>query len=195
MTRAEESALIFKIMEGDKDLFRQLVDAHSGMIYSVLYRVTGSREDAEDLAQETFVKAYFSLGKYRGESSISTWLYSIAWHLAVSSLRKRKWTVSRERFTERELQESSAWLESGEDREMKVMRERQYGAIERAVAALEPQDRFLISAFYEAVPDQRILRGGPQHRRARADHRHDSGQCQGTALPLPQQAGTDTENR
>ena len=143
MTRAEESALIFKIMEGDKDLFRQLVDAHSGMIYSVLYRVTGSREDAEDLAQETFVKAYFSLGRYRGKSSISTWLYSIAWHLAVSSLRKRKWTVSRERFTERELQESSAWLESGEDREMKEMRERQYGALERAVAALEP------SAFYE----------------------------------------------
>ena len=119
------------------------------MIFSVLYRVTGSREDAEDLAQETFVKAYFSLGRYRGESSISTWLYSIAWHLAVSSLRKRKWTVSRERFTERELQESSAWLESGEDREMKELRERQYEALERAVAALEPQDRFLISAFYE----------------------------------------------
>ena len=149
MTRAEESALILKIMEGDKDLFRQLVDAHSGMIFSVLYRVTGSREDAEDLAQETFVKAYFSLGRYRGESSISTWLYSIAWHLAVSSLRKRKWTVSRERFTERELQESSAWLGSGEDREMKELRERQYEALERAVAALEPQDRFLISAFYE----------------------------------------------
>ena len=48
MTRAEESALILKIMEGDKDLFRQLVDAHSGMIFSVLYRVTGSREDAEE---------------------------------------------------------------------------------------------------------------------------------------------------
>ena len=46
-------------MEGDKDLFRQIVDAHSGMIFSVLYRVTSSREDAEDLAQETFVKAYF----------------------------------------------------------------------------------------------------------------------------------------
>lgn len=59
MTRAEESALILKIMEGDKDLFRQIVDAHSGMIFSVLYRVTSSREDAEDLAQETFVKAYF----------------------------------------------------------------------------------------------------------------------------------------
>lgn len=45
------------------------------------------------------------------------------------------------------------------------------------------------------VPDQRILRGRTQHRRARADHRHDSGQCQGTALPLPQPAGTDAENR
>ena len=63
MTRAEESALIFKIMDGDKDLFRQIVDAHGGMILAMLYRMTGSREDAEDMAQETFVKAYFSLGK------------------------------------------------------------------------------------------------------------------------------------
>lgn len=50
MTRAEESALIFKIMDGDKDLFRQIVDAHGGMILAMLYRMTGSREDAEDMA-------------------------------------------------------------------------------------------------------------------------------------------------
>lgn len=101
------------------------------------------------MAQETFVKAYFSLGKYRGESSISTWLYSIAYHLAVSSIRKKMRTVSRDRFTDQELQQSSLWLESGEDVEFKELRERQYGALEKAVAALEPQDRFLITAFYE----------------------------------------------
>lgn len=105
--------------------------------------------EAEDMAQETFVKAYFSLGKYRGESSISTWLYSIAYHLAVSSIRKKMRTVSRDRFTDQELQQSSLWLESGEDVEFKELRERQYGALEKAVAALEPQDRFLITAFYE----------------------------------------------
>ncbi|HIR72399.1 MAG TPA: RNA polymerase sigma factor [Candidatus Coprenecus pullicola] len=149
MTRAEESALIFKILNGDKDLFRQIVDAHGGMILAVLYRMTGNREDAEDMAQETFVKAYFSLGKYRGESSISTWLYSIAYHLAVSSIRKKMRTVSRDRFTDQELQQSSLWLESGEDVEFKELRERQYGALEKAVTALEPQDRFLITAFYE----------------------------------------------
>ena len=149
MTRAEESALIFKILDGDKDLFRQIVDAHGGMILAVLYRMTGSREDAEDMAQETFVKAYFSLGKYWGESSISTWLYSIAYHLAVSSMRKKRLTVSREKFTDKELQQSSTWLESGEDTEFKELRERQYAALEKAVAALEPQDRFLITAFYE----------------------------------------------
>ncbi len=149
MTRAEESALIFKILDGDKDLFRQIVDAYGGMILAMLYRMTGSREDAEDMAQETFVKAYFSLGKYRGESSISTWLYSIAYHLAVSSMRKKRLTVSREKFTDKELQQSSTWLESGEDTELKELRERQYGALEKAVAELEPQDRFLITAFYE----------------------------------------------
>lgn len=149
MTRAEESALIFKILDGDKDLFRQIVDAHGGMILAMLYRMTGSREDAEDMAQETFVNAYFSLGKYRGESSISTWLYSIAYHLAVSSMRKKRLTVSREKFTDKELQQSSMWLESGEDTEFKELRERQYAALEKAVAALEPQDRFLITAFYE----------------------------------------------
>lgn len=149
MTRAEESALIYKILDGDKNLFRQIVDAHGGMILAVLYRMTGSREDAEDMAQETFVKAYFSLGKYRGESSISTWLYSIAYHLAVSSMRKKRLTVSREKFTDKELQQSSTWLESGEDTEFKELRERQYAALEKAVAALEPQDRFLITAFYE----------------------------------------------
>lgn len=149
MTRAEESALIFKITEGDKDLFRQVVDTHSGMIFSVLYRMTGSREDAEDLAQETFVKAYFSLGRYRGESSISTWLYSIAYRLAVSSLRKRRRMLNKDRFTDSELKQSSEWLDSGEDIDMKELRERQYNALEKAVAELEPQDKFLITAFYE----------------------------------------------
>lgn len=149
MTRAEEIALIFKITEGDKDLFRQVVDTHGGMIFSVLYRMTGNREDAEDLAQETFVKAYFSLGQYRGESSISTWLYSIAYRLAVSSFRKKRRTVNKERFTDIELRQSSEWLDSGEDLEMKELRERQYQTLEKAVTELEPQDRFLITAFYE----------------------------------------------
>lgn len=149
MTRAEETALIFKIKEGDKNLFRQVVDSHGGMIFSVLYRMTGSREDAEDLAQETFVKAYFSLGQFRGDSSISTWLYSIAYRLAVSSLRKKRLTVNREKFSEEELRQSASLLESGEDTEMKELREKQYEALEKAVAELEPQDRFLIAAFYE----------------------------------------------
>lgn len=149
MTRAEETALIFKIKEGDKDLFRQVVDSNSGMIFSVLYRMTGSREDAEDLAQETFVKAYFSLGKFRGDSSISTWLYSIAYRLAVSSLRKKRLTVTREKFTDEELRQSSLLLESGDDTEMKELHEKQYEALEKAIAELEPQDRFLIAAFYE----------------------------------------------
>lgn len=149
MSKAEENDIIQRILNGEKELFRIMVDRYGGMILSMLYKMTGSREDAEDMAQETFVKAYFALGRYRGESSFSTWLYSIAYHMAVSSLRKRRWSISRERFTEKELQLSSQWLDSGEDAEMKLLREKQYCALEKAVAVLRPQDRFLITAFYE----------------------------------------------
>ena len=149
MSKAEENDIIQRILNGEKELFRIMVDRYGGMILSMLYKMTGSMEDAEDMAQETFVKAYFALGRYRGESSFSTWLYSIAYHMAVSSLRKRRWSISRERFTEKELQLSSQWLDSGEDAEMKLLREKQYCALEKAVAVLRPQDRFLITAFYE----------------------------------------------
>lgn len=149
MTREEEIELINKIREGDKDLFRKLVDTHAGMIFSMLYKMTGNRGDAEDMAQETFVKAWFSLDGYRGESSVSTWLYSIAYHLAVSSLRKKKRIFSRDRITDRELQMSEGWFDSGEDIEMKLLKERQFKALEKAVDSLQPQERFLINAFYE----------------------------------------------
>lgn len=71
MTRAEESALIFKILNGDKDLFRQIVDAHGGMILAVLYRMTGNREDAEDMAQETFVNRFLITAFYEQGRSLA----------------------------------------------------------------------------------------------------------------------------
>lgn len=147
--RKEEARIIERIKEGEKDLFRVLVDRYGGMVFSILYKVTGNREDAEDLAQETFVKAYFALRKFRGDSSFSTWLYSIAWNSAASSMRKSGWTARKERITDREMKVGEAWFDEGGDLEMKQLREKQYAALEKAVEQLPPHSRFIVSAFYE----------------------------------------------
>lgn len=75
-----------------KDLvaYDELVGRYQGRIYSLLYNMTSNKEDAEDILQEVFVKAYQSLDKFRGTSSFYTWVYRIAVNRAINFLKKRK---------------------------------------------------------------------------------------------------------
>jgi len=75
---ADESQQIERSRNGDPEAFTALVRAHQKMIHSLTYRMTGSLADAEDLAQETFIRAYQQLGEFRGEARFSTWLCRIA---------------------------------------------------------------------------------------------------------------------
>jgi len=79
---ATEQALIRRARSGDRDAFDALVRCHFAHVYAFLHRMIGSHEDAEDLAQECFVRAWRSLPHYRAESALSTWLRRIALHLA-----------------------------------------------------------------------------------------------------------------
>jgi RNA polymerase sigma-70 factor (ECF subfamily) len=73
-----DEALVRQSQSGDPKAFECLIVRHQRMIYSLTYRMTGSAADAEDLAQETFVRAYRNIGSYRAVSKFSTWLYRIA---------------------------------------------------------------------------------------------------------------------
>lgn len=77
-----DEELVARSKSGDSEAFDSLVRAHFARVYSMLFRVVGNHEDAEDLAQETFVKAYRSLRWFRGESAFGTWVYRIALHVA-----------------------------------------------------------------------------------------------------------------
>ncbi len=71
----------FRIVEcqpGDQEAFENLIRENQRMIHSLCYRLTGSMEDAEDLAQDTFVQAYRNLAQFRAEAKVSSWLYRIA---------------------------------------------------------------------------------------------------------------------
>ncbi|MCL5996632.1 MAG: sigma-70 family RNA polymerase sigma factor [Chloroflexi bacterium] len=74
---------------GDRAEFARFVDAYSGPIYRLALRILGDAQDAEDVLQETFIKAYRHLGEFEGRSSFSTWLYRIASNEAFMLLRRR----------------------------------------------------------------------------------------------------------
>jgi RNA polymerase sigma-70 factor, ECF subfamily len=80
----EERALVLRSQNGDHAAFELLIGAYQRMIHSVAYRMTGSMADAEDLTQETFVRAYQQLEGYRAEARFSTWLCRIAVNLTLN---------------------------------------------------------------------------------------------------------------
>ncbi len=86
----EEARLLALARAGSGEAFDELVGLNSDRIYGLLVRLTGSTEDAEDLAQECFLRAYRSLASFRGGSAFYTWLYRIALNLARSSGRSRQ---------------------------------------------------------------------------------------------------------
>ncbi|MGA2544337.1 MAG: RNA polymerase sigma factor [Verrucomicrobiota bacterium] len=75
---ADDGTLIWRTRQGDAAAFEALIRQHQHMIYSLTYRMTGSAADAEDLTQETFLRAWRQIGSYRAAAKFSTWLYRIA---------------------------------------------------------------------------------------------------------------------
>jgi len=85
----QESALLARARGGDRQAYGALVELHFTRVYSLLYRTTGNHEDAEDLAQETFVRAWAALARFREQSSFATWITRIALHLSTDHARAR----------------------------------------------------------------------------------------------------------
>jgi RNA polymerase sigma-70 factor (ECF subfamily) len=85
----DERLLVARAKRGDREAFDQIVRAQLPRLHAFLLRLVGNHEDAEDLAQETLVKAFFALKWFRDESSFSTWLYRIAVHLSRDLHRSR----------------------------------------------------------------------------------------------------------
>lgn len=98
-----DEQLMLSAGQGDRDAFGELVRRYSSRMVNVAYQVVGDRELAEDIAQETFLRAYKSAARYRQISKFSTWLYTIALNLCRNELRRRKFkTYSLEGMAERD---------------------------------------------------------------------------------------------
>jgi len=98
----DDAAAVARAKGGDHEAFRLLVDRHSRGVFRLAYRMTGRVEDAEDIVQETFVRAYRRLGRFESRANFGTWLYRIGFNCAIDYLRARP---SRESPTDGELLE------------------------------------------------------------------------------------------
>jgi RNA polymerase sigma-70 factor (ECF subfamily) len=137
----DESALVAQSRTGDADAFNELVRRYEGKIFRLAQHITQNREDAEDVLQETFLKAYEHLDQFKGDSKFYTWIVRIAVNQALMKLRRRKTdkSVSLDETIDTGedtvTREIAAW---DEDPEQRFSRDELGGILDNAVESLEP---------------------------------------------------------
>jgi RNA polymerase sigma-70 factor (ECF subfamily) len=137
----DETALMTQAREGDTTAFGELVRRYEGKIFRLAQHITQNREDAEDVLQETFMKAYEHLDQFKGDSKFYTWIVRIAVNQALMKLRQRKTdkSVSLDETIDTGedmvVREIAAW---GEDPEQQLSREELGGILDSAIQGLEP---------------------------------------------------------
>lgn len=141
-----EQDLVARARAGDQQAFERLVLDNQNRIYSLALRLTGDREEAFDLAQEAFVKAWQGLPAFQGGSSFATWVYRLATNVCIDYLRRQK----RRRQVESEISlddEESGWTEPADwsrDPQRQLERSEQGRALARGLEALPPPQRQIL---------------------------------------------------
>ena len=99
MDQKIEADIIARVIKGDRQAYALLVEEYKSPIYNLAYRMTGSSEDADDLTQETFIRAYQYLWRYDTSRKFFTWLYTLALNLIRSHFKKNKYNKSSEELS------------------------------------------------------------------------------------------------
>lgn len=138
MNSEADLAIIEKVRRGDIDAYGVLVERYQDRIFSVVFNYVPNREDAADIVQDSFVKAYTKLQTFDSESAFYTWLYRIAINAAIDYLRKKKSrnvdSLDDEKFTEVGFEPVSR--DASTDPERVVLRSEQAAILRRALGAL-----------------------------------------------------------
>jgi len=86
----DDFTLAARVREGNTHAFRFLVEKYKNLVWHMVLRMVSQREDAEDLCQDVFLRVFRDIGKFRGDSKLSTWIGSIAYHKCIDHLRRNK---------------------------------------------------------------------------------------------------------
>ena len=99
MDQKNEAEIVARVLKGDRQSYALLVDEYKSPIYNLAYRMTGNLEDADDLTQETFIRAYQYLWRYDTSKKFFTWLYTLALNLIRNHFKKNKYNKSSEELS------------------------------------------------------------------------------------------------
>ena len=140
----KDNYYIDRILKGDNNAYASLVNKHKNLVFTIAVKILKNREDAEELAQDVFIKAFEVLNTFKKESKFSTWLYRIAFNMAVSKTRKKKLpTVN----LETEIIENFSIDDIVPDMQ-ELSNEEQKNCIEKALKVLPYEENIIITLFY-----------------------------------------------
>lgn len=144
MALPNDQYYIDRIMEGDSQAFAPLVDRYKNLVYTLALRMVKNTEEAEEAAQDTFVKVFRSLEKFKGESKFSTWIYRIAYNTCLDRIKKHKsvpLVVAIDDYGTRQLRSTENVLDTLDDEE-------RYRALQECLQQLPGEDAFLLTLYY-----------------------------------------------
>jgi len=144
MTTNDDIYYINSTIEGNSNTFGILVDRYKDLVFSLALKMVKNREEAEEVAQDTFIKVFKSLSKFKGDSKFSTWIYKVAYNTCLDRLKKNKreqHVVSIDEFNSNQIKSLDDALD--------VMEEEQRNQIiQDCINLLPSDDAFLLTLFY-----------------------------------------------
>lgn len=136
-----DNSIIERILSGDKSGYRDLANRHKDYAFTVAYKIAGTREDAEEIAQDAFIQAFQALQTFNQEAKFTTWFYRIVFNAALMFKRK-----NRIKTEDIELSQSAQSIPANSANELKMSEQREY--IQKALNHLSPDDVTMITLFY-----------------------------------------------
>ncbi len=140
----QDNIYISKVLGGDRNAFAYLVDKYKTMVYSLAIRLVKDREEAEEISQDAFVKAYQSLSSFKGKAKFSSWLYRIVYNTAISKLRQQP--AGRVSLDESHIPDN-LYTESKQSYETLAAGERKK-YLEKALDSLDGDERMFVILYY-----------------------------------------------
>lgn len=141
----EDLLLIQRVLRGEQQAFQQLVERYQDLVFTLVLRVLQSREEAEEVTQDVFLKVYNRLGQFEQRSRLSTWIYTIAYREALDQIRKKKRmlaTLSPEDSTLPLVDNTTASpMQSLQEQDMQAL-------VSQALGRLRPEDALVLHLFY-----------------------------------------------
>jgi len=142
--REQDNIYIQRVLNGDRDAYAFLVDKYQSMVFTLALRISKNREEAEEISQDTFIKAYQSLKSYQGKAKFSSWLYRIVYNTGISHLRK----LDQGRITLDETNIPETLYTDSKRNHESLSRTEREKYLELALDSLEQDERMFIILYY-----------------------------------------------